>query len=286
MSAYLTHLLILISIYAILALSLNLAMGYTGLFNVGHIAFFGIGAYASALLALKFGLPFGLAIIAAGMVAALSGWLISFPTLKLKGDYLAIGTLGIAIVIESVERNWTALTRGPLGLPGISRPMIFSSLFSYLILAIVVVVLTYIIIRQLTATPFGRVLKAIREDEVAAQSMGKNTIKYQTIVLVVSAFFAGLAGSLYAHYITYIDPSAFSLMEAILVFSMVIIGGIASNKGAVIGAAILILLPEPLRFIGFPSSMLGPLRQMIYSAILVLLILKRPQGLVGEYKFR
>lgn len=258
-------------------------MGYTGLFNVGHIAFFGLGAYASALLSLKLGLPFGLAIIAAGLVAALGGWLISFPALKLKGDYLAIGTLGIAIIIESAERNWTALTRGPLGLPGIPRPALVNSLFGYLILAVIIAVLTYIIIRQITAAPFGRVLKAIREDEIAAQAMGKNTIKYKTIVLTVSAFFAGLAGSLYAHYITYIDPSAFSLMEAILVFSMVIIGGIASCKGAVIGAAILILLPEPLRFIGFPSSMLGPLRQMIYSAILVLLILKRPQGICGEY---
>lgn len=286
MSAYIFHLLILIAIYSILSLSLNLAMGYTGLFNVGHIAFFGLGAYASALLSLKLGLPFAMALIAAGLVAALGGWLISFPALKLTGDYLAICTLGIAVVIESVERNWTALTRGPLGLPGIPRPALVSSLSGYLILAVIVAVLVYIIIRQITATPFGRVLKAIREDEIAAQSLGKDTIKYKTIVLAVSAFFAGLSGSLYAHYITYIDPSAFSLMEAILVFSMVIIGGIASCKGSVIGAAILILLPEPLRFIGFPSSMLGPLRQMIYSAILVLLILKRPQGLAGEYKFK
>jgi len=286
MESYITHLLILISIYAILALSLNLAMGFTGLFNLAHIAFFGIGAYASALLALKFGVSFWIGLIAAGLIAAFFSWLLSFPTLKLKGDYLAIGTLGFAIIIESIERNWVGLTRGPLGLPGIPRPAFLNSLGSYLILVIVFAVLTYLIIKQLTNAPFGRVLKSIREDEIAAKTLGKNTFKFKTTALVVSAFFAGLAGSLYAHYISYIDPSSFSIMEVILVFSMVIIGGIASNRGAVIGAAVLILLPEPLRFIGFPSSMLGPLRQMIYSAILVLLIIKRPQGLVGEYRFK
>lgn len=286
MEAYLIHLLILIGIYAILSLSLNLAMGFTGLFNIGHVAFFGIGAYTSALLSLRLGAPFWLGLIAAGLVSALFGWLLSWPTLKLKGDYLAIGTLGFAIIIESIERNWTSLTRGPLGLPGIPRPSLFNSLPGYLILVIIFAIITYLIIRQITKAPFGRVLKSIREDEIAALSLGKDTFKFKTIALVVSAFFAGIAGSLYAHYITYIDPSSFSIMEAILIFLMVIIGGMASNKGAIIGAALLILLPEPLRFIGFPSSMLGPLRQMIYSAILILLILKRPQGILGEYRFK
>jgi len=279
MAAYLIHLLILIGIYAILSLSLNLAMGFTGLFNIGHVAFFGIGAYTSALLALRFNISFWFCIIAAGLVTAFFGWLLSFPTLKLRGDYLAIGTLGFAIIIESIERNWTSLTRGPLGLPGIPRPSI-----NYLFLVIVFAVLTYFVLEKITKAGFGRVLKAIREDEIAAQALGKNTFKFKAVALIVSAFFAGIAGSLYAHYITYIDPSSFGILEAILVFSMVIIGGMASNKGAVIGAALVILLPEPLRFIGFPSSMLGPLRQMIYSAILVLLILKRPNGILGNQK--
>jgi branched-chain amino acid transport system permease protein len=286
MLSYLIHLLILISIYSILSLSLNLALGYTGLFNLAHIALYGIGAYTSALLTLRLALPFWFGLISAGAVSALFGYFLSFPTLKLKGDYLAIGTLGFAIIIESIERNWIGLTRGPLGLPGILKPAVFDTLPMYLLLTFIFAGLTYLIIKRLTIAPFGRVLKSIRDDEIAAESLGKNTYKFKTIVLTASAFFSGIAGSLYAHYITYIDPSSFSLLEVILVISMVMIGGAASNKGAILGSAVLILLPEPLRFIGFPSAMLGPLRQMIYSAILVLLILKRPRGLIGKYKFK
>lgn len=286
MLAYLIHLLILISIYSILALSLNLALGFTGLFNLAHIAFYGIGAYTSALFSLRLGIPFWFSLFGAGLVSALFGYLLSFPTLRLKGDYLAIGTLGFAIIIGSIERNWIGLTRGPLGLPGIPKPALFDTLPTYLFLVLICTSLTYLIIRRLTNSPFGRVLKSIRDDEIAAESLGKDTYKFKTIALIVSAFFAGLAGSLYAHYITYIDPSSFSLLEVILVISMMMIGGAASNRGAVLGAVFLIFLPEPLRFIGFPPSMLGPLRQMIYSAILILLILKRPQGLAGEYKFK
>jgi branched-chain amino acid transport system permease protein len=153
-------------------------------------------------------------------------------------------------------------------------------------LVAIFVVITYLIIRRIVNSPFGRVLKAIREDEMVAASVGKNVIKYKTIVLAVSAFFAGIAGSLYAHYITFIDPSSFTVMESILIISMIIIGGLASVRGAVIGAAILILLPEPLRFLPIPSFAVGAVRVLIYSAILVTLIINRPQGIFGEFTFK
>lgn len=283
---YLLNLLIFSGIFAILGVSLNLSMGFTGLFNLGHAAFFGIGAYASALLMLGLGFPFLLALLLAGLVAAFFGYLISLPTLRLKGDYLALATLGFAFIIDAFLRNWIELTRGPLGIPGIPKPnifgFIFSDLFSFFILTIAILAIVVIVILKVTRSPFGRVLKAIREDETAAEHLGKNTFKYKTIALVISAFFAGLAGSLYAHYITFIDPSSFGVQVLVLVLSIVIIGGMASIKGSVAAAFLLIFLPEPLRFIGLPSSIVGAGRQIIYAIALLAIMMKKPEGLFYE----
>ena len=289
LEAFIIHLLILIMIYIILSISLQLSMGFTGLLNIGHVAFYGIGAYTSALLALNFGIPFWFGLIIGGLLAGFFGLLLAVPTLKLRGDYLAIATLGFAIIVENVLRNWTEVTRGPLGLPGIPKPELFGfvfSGFSFLILAGGIALITYLIINHITSSPFGKVLKAIREDELAATSLGKNIRKYKTQALIISAFFAGIAGSLYAHYITFIDPSSFTVLESILIISMMIVGGLASNKGAVIGAIVLILLPEPLRFLPIPSFAVGALRQMIYAGLLTYLLIKRPQGILGEHFLR
>lgn len=284
--AYILHLLILICIYVILSLGLNLSMGYTGLFNLGHAAFFGIGAYISALLALNLGVPFWLSLPLGGLVAAFFGLILVYPTSKLRGDYLALATLGFVVIVESVFRNWTDVTRGPLGLPGIPKPELFSftfsSLHSYFILALVFALIACLVIKRLVDSPFGRVLKAIRDDEVAAATVGKNVLKYKTLALVVSAFFGGVAGSLYAHYITFIDPTSFTIMESILIITMIIIGGLASIRGSIAGAAIIILLPEPLRFLPIPSFAVGALRMMIYAAVLVAVIMRRPRGIFGE----
>lgn len=289
MFPYFENLIILGSIFSVLSVSLNLTMGYTGLFNLGHAAFFAIGAYVSALLALGLGMPFWVCIIAAALFAALFGFLLGFPTLKLRGDYLALGTLGFAFIVEAVLKNWTDVTRGPLGLPGIPRPELLGIQFSlelYMLLALAFLGVTIIVTHRVINSPFGRVLKAIREDETAAQTLGKNTVRYKIIVLTMSAFFAGIAGSLYAHYITFIDPTSFSLPVLILLLSAVIIGGLGSIRGAVAGAFLLILLPEPLRFIGLPSNLVGAGRQMIYAVLVLIILLKRPQGLFGEYIFR
>ena len=284
-SAYFIHLLILVGIYLILAISLQLAVGFTGLLNLGHIAFYCVGAYVSALLSLL-GVPFWLCFLLAGIIAMLFGFLLSLPTNKLKGDYLALATLGFSFVIYALALNWTSLTRGPLGLPGIPRPVVFGFIFSnnlsFLILTFVVVLISYLIIRKVTVSPFGKVLEAVRDDELATRILGKNTFKIKSIALGTSAFFAGLAGSLYASYITFIDPSSFTLMQLIPVICIVIIGGLASLKGTVIATIILVLLPEPLRFIGFPSSIIGPARQIIYALILLLILIYRPKGFYGK----
>ncbi len=284
-SAYFIHLLILIGIYLVLTLSLQLAMGYTGLLNLGHVAFYAIGAYISALLSMN-GVPFLLAILAAGAGAALCGALLALPTNRLKGDYLALATLGFSFVIYAIALNWVSVTRGPLGIPGIPKPdifgMSFSSNVSFLVLTYVVVIIAYFIIRRVATSPFGRVLQAIRDDELAAKVLGKNTNRMKTLAMSFSAFFAGIAGSLYAHYITFIDPSSFTILQLIPIISIVIIGGMASLKGTVIATFVLVLLPEPLRFIGFPSAIVGPMRQIIYALLLILILVFRPKGLYGK----
>ena len=284
-SAYLIHLLILVGIYLILTLSLQLAIGYTGLLNLGHIAFYAIGAYTSALLALACW-SWLMCVLLAGIVAMIFGFLLSLPTNKLKGDYLALATLGFSFVVYAVALNWTGLTRGPLGLPGIPRPEIFnisfSSNISFLILTFSIVIITYFIIRKISISPFGKVMEATRDDELATRVLGKNTFKVKSITLAISAFFAGIAGSLYASYISFIDPSSFTLLQLIPPLCIVIIGGLASLKGTIIATFILVLLPEPLRFIGFPSSIVGPMRQIIYALVLISILVYRPKGFYGK----
>ncbi|MBT3817122.1 MAG: branched-chain amino acid ABC transporter permease [Candidatus Magasanikbacteria bacterium] len=285
LSAYIIHLLILIGIYLILCLSLQLALGYTGLLNLGHIAFYAIGAYTSALLTLS-GVPFIVSFLMAGIVSALFGYLLAFSTNKLKGDYLALATLGFTFVIYAIALNWTDLTNGALGLAGIPKPdlgilQIKSNAF-YLFFVSITAVFSYLIINKIVKSPFGKVLEAIRDDELAVRILGKNTFKIKNYSLAVSAFFAGIAGSLYAHYITFIDPSSFGFMQIIPILSIVIIGGIASLRGTVLATFVLVLLPEPLRFIGFPSSVVGPVRQIIYALMLLLILMYRPKGFYGK----
>lgn len=278
-TAYLVHLGILAGIYVILTLSLNLAVGYTGLLNLGHVAFFGIGAYATAILSTQ-GFPWWVGLVAGVLLAALAGVLLALPTARLKGDYLALATLGFTFILGAVARNWQSLTRGALGIPGI--PRIASTNIWFLIIVAVIAILISILVRYLTHSSFGRVIQAIRDDDLAAASLGKNVFAYRTASLSISAALAGLAGVLFAHFITFIDPSIFSIDELILLFSMVIVGGLASVRGSIIGAVLIFLLPEPLRFIGFPSSVIGPMRAILFAVLLLLILVYRPKGLFGK----
>lgn len=287
---YLLHILVITGIYIILTLSLNLVVGYTGLASLGHIAFSCAGAYTSTLLVLNYGISPWLGLLIGACVAGILGVIVGFPSLRLKGDYLALATFGLGVIVYSVAKNWVSLTRGPMGLPGIPGFTIFgfaiSETWSYLILVVLFVLLTFFVIRRVVNSPFGRVLQGIREDETATLAMGKNVYKYKIIVFVIGAFFAAIAGSLYAHYITFIDPSSFTVMESITILLMVVFGGMGSLAGSFVGASILIIFPELLRFVGMPSSVAAPLRQMIYGILLIILMLKRPQGILGKYKFR
>ena len=285
MLEYFLHLAILICIYAILVTSLNLALGFTGLLNLGHIAFFGIGAYTSALL-VKAGVPFIIAFLAAGIIAACFGYILMLATRKLKGDYLALTTLGFSFVIYSILLNWISLTRGPLGIPGIPKPdffgFIISTNLSYLVFAAIVCIIIVALLMKITNSPFGRLLQATRDDELGLRVLGKNTFLLKAKAMMISAGGAGIAGSLFAHYLSYIDPSSFLLTEIIFVVTIVIVGGIASMKGSIFATILLVLLPEALRFLSLPSNILGPARQIIYALLLIIILLIRPRGLFGR----
>ncbi len=286
---YLLHILIVASVYAVLAWSLDLLVGHTGLLSLTQAAFYGFGAYSSALLAVHFGAPFGVGVLAGMVAAAPLSLLISIPSLRLHDDYFVIGTFGFQMILFSVFNNWMELTRGPLGIPGIPQPVIFgwhvSSHLDFLILGVGFAAIAYLVVWRITSSPFGRVLHAIREDEVFAKAHGKNTLYFKVTAFAVSAALAAMAGSLYAHYITYIDPTSFTVMESILIISMVIIGGAGSTWGPLVGAVVLVTLPEALRFVGLPSAVAANLRQIIYGSLLVIMMMFRPRGLVGKYGF-
>jgi branched-chain amino acid transport system permease protein len=266
-----------------------LVVGYTGLLSITQAAFYGIGAYMTAILMTSaLHINFFLALILGMIVSGLLSLLIGFVLSKFKDDYYALGSFGFNVIIYSIFLNWQSLTRGPLGIPGIPRPNLFGYIFSdnisFLILSVIFLVIIYFVSQFITNSSFGRVLKGIREDEQAISVFGYRTLWYKLTIFVIGAMMAAVAGSLFASYITFIDPSSFALMESIFILAIIILGGLANNKGAVIGAVCLILLPEILRFVGFPNDIAAQMRQVTYGVILILLMLYRPQGLVGEYR--
>ena len=285
---YLLHIGILSSIFAILAIGLNLVMGYTGLLSVTHAAFYGIGAYASAILMRSHNLNFFVAMLVGVLLSMSIALLIGLVLSKFDGDYYALASLGFNVIMFGVMLNWEELTRGPLGIPGIPKPELFGhTIFSsseYFILTAFFLIMMYLLARYIGRSSFGRTLKGIREDEVALQVFGFKTIYFKLAVFVIAAGMAAIAGSLYGSYITFIDPKAFIVMESVMIIAMIILGGLANNKGAVVGAALFILLPEILRFVGFHPDIAGHMRQIVYGIVLVVLMMYRPQGLFGEYK--
>lgn len=286
---YLLHILILIGIYTILSVSLNLIAGYTGLLSIAHAAFYGVGAYVVAIMALKLHSPFLVNIICAVLLSSLLGALVGIPSLRIRDDYFVIATFAFQVITFSILNNWVSFTGGPMGLPGIPQPTILgleiSSNIRFLALVGIMCALMLWISSRIVRSPFGRVLKAIREDEVFAQAAGKNIASYKVLVFVIGAGMAAVAGVMYAHYISFIDPTSFTVMESIFIISIVIIGGAGSLWGPVTGAVVLVLLPELLRFVGLPSSMAANLRQIIYGGLLVAFMMWRPKGLLGKYAF-
>jgi len=287
---YLLHILIVALIYAIFAVSLNLELGYAGLYNFGQVAFFGIGAYTSALLGLA-GLPVSLGMVCGMVAAGVAGGLLAIPALRLTGDFFGIATLVFAEMVRLFFLNERWLTKGPMGLPAIPRPFWIgeriAGLPMFLIFCTLLTLLVFLTGRRLTTTPFGRALKVVREDEYVAKALGKNVLSLKIRAVILGSVLAGLAGSLWAHYISYISPSDFTLNETILVLLCVVLGGKGTNWGPILGAFVIIFFQESLRFLPIPTDfgrLVAPLQGMIYGFVLILIMLKRPEGIISEYK--
>jgi branched-chain amino acid transport system permease protein len=281
---YLFHIGVIAGIYVILAQSLNLIVGYTGQAALGHAGFYCLGAYASALLSLHFDIAPLLSTIGAACIGGAAGVLVSYPSIRLKGDYLALATFGAGVIVYSIAMNWVSVTRGSMGLPGIPLYTVFAatvqSPIAYFALVAGVAALTMATVYRIVRSPFGRVLQAIRDDEIAPMALGKNVARYKIAGFGVGGMFAGVAGALYAHYVGFIDPTNFTSMESIAILLMVVIGGMGTLPGPIIGATVLVAFPELLRFLDVSSSIAGPLRQMLYSFLLIVLMMRRPQGLM------
>ncbi len=278
-SQYLLRICVMIGVYSVLATSLNLVTGYTGQVSLGHAAFYAIGAYTSALLSTKLGLSFFITAPLGAAMAGLAGLMLGLPTLRLTGSYLSITTMGFAEVVRMILLNWESVTNGPMGIQRIPRPVLFGSPLSlmnkglyYLMLAMVG--LTTYCIYAIVRSNTGRALTAIRDDELAATMMGVHAMRHKVLAFVVSAFFCGLAGAFYAHMINYIDPNTFSFDTSIVILSIVILGGMGTMTGPLLGAVLLISFPELLRF-------MAEYRFVVYGMILVIMMRFRPQGFLG-----
>jgi len=280
---YYFQVLMLIGINIVLAVSLNLVNGFTGQFSIGHAGFMAVGAYTSAMFTLKIGQPLAaswhflpgpvaeglallMALVAGGLLAAVAGWIVGLPSLRLRGDYLAIVTLGFGEIIRVLILNIDAIGAAR-GLPGIPQYSTFFWVFGTAVLVIVVA-------RRIATSTHGRALFAIRDDEVAAEALGVDTTRYKVLAFVLGAFFAGVAGGLFAHFLSYLNPSSFTFIKSIEVIAMVVLGGMGSISGSVLAAIVLTLLPEVLRSV-------KELRMVIYSLMLIILMITRPQGLLG-----
>ena len=295
MNPYYYDILIGIGINIILAAGLNLVNGYTGQFSLGHAGFMGVGAYAASWATLTYGYAFGsgavattgvfiIALLAGGLLAALAGLAVGVPSLRLKGDYLAIVTLGFNEIIKGVIQNAEPLG-AQRGLGGMVQHTNFFWTFAFAALTVYVVV-------NLVRSTYGRGFLAVRDDEIAAEAMGINTTKYKVLAFVLGAFFAGIAGGLYAHFKQFIHPEGFNFIRSVDIVVMVIIGGMGNTTGVCFAAVLLTILPEWLRTVAryewLPEWLrhVAENRMILYSLLLIVLMLTRPQGLFGGISFK
>jgi len=297
---YSLHLLMLLFVYTMAACSLNMVIGYCGLLNLAHAGYFALGAYTYALCTLALGWGYIPATLSAAVLAAALSLCLSVPARRFKGDFFVLISLAVQLVFFGLFYNWYSsdhppgtlenLTNGPFGLEGVGRPeflgkeldrgpslIIFAGVFAAIVLAGSYWILT---------SPWGRLLKAIRDDEIAVRSLGKSPGKARTEVMAIACAVAAVAGSLYASYLGYVDPSLSSLDQSMLFLAMVLLGGVERFWGPMVGAAVLLLLPELLREVGFSGQIAPSLRNIIVGVVLCILMHSRPEGLLGSYKLK
>jgi branched-chain amino acid transport system permease protein len=281
----------MLNIYILLILSANLPTGLANLLSICQAAFYGIGAYFSAYFLLHWDLPFVVIALAVMVLTGICSLIVSFTSTRLKGDYFVLATLAFQMIIFSILYNWTDVTGGPYGIAGIPPIKLFgiidvSGVFCYFLLTTILMLLVLFLFNDIKSSPYGRVLNAIRNDELAVLSFGRNPATFKNWAFFISAAFSGLAGLLYASYISYIDPTSFTIDESIFIITALFIGGTGNIRGPIAGALFVIIVPEILRFVGLPNSIEANLRQIIYGFTLVLVLYFSPQGLLGDLKIK
>ena len=284
---YLLHICIMLAIYGMLASSANLLIGYGGLLTMAHAAFYGLGAYVYALLSLHFGWPLWATLPCAVAAGALVGWLFGLAALRFRNESFVLATIGFQMIVYVVLYNWTDLTRGPYGISGIPRPAVFGFTIEAVPQLFFFSTVMFLIILGISAliarSPFALSLKALRENEAAAQTLGISPRRQYIRAMIVSSALAAVPGVCFAGYVTYIDPTSFTLQESIFIASILLVGGSGNLRGPLCGAAFMLVLPEVMRFVGMPDAIAANMREIIYGALLILLMYYRPQGLAGEY---
>jgi len=283
-STYQTNVMTTALMYVVLGLGLNIVVGMAGLLDLGFVAFYAVGAYTYALLNLHFGLGFWAVLPIGGAMAATFGILLGFPVLRLRGDYLAIVTLGFGEIIRLILENWSEFSQGPSGISNIPRPSFFgmdlslgSSITYVYYLMVIGVIITIFIVNRLQDSRLGRAWIALREDEVACQAMGIDKRKTKLVAFSLGAFWAGIIGVVFAAKTTFINPASFTFLESAIILSIVVLGGMGSIIGVVLGALILILMPEYLRA-------LSEYRMLAFGGILVAMMVFRPQGMIANIR--
>lgn len=284
---YIFHIVIMLNIYIMLVLSANLTIGLANLLTMCQAAFYGIGAYIGTFFLMRFHVPLVVIIAVVALVTGAFSLLVSYASVKLKGDFFVLATMGFQLIVYTILYNWTPVTRGPYGIPGIPGIRILgiwevSGVYGYLAISIILAAATVYVFHRLHNSPYGRELRAIKADELMVQSMGRDTVAAKAWAFFISASVAGVAGVIYASYVSYIDPTSFTLNESIFIISALFIGGIGNVKGPIFGALFVVLLPELLRFVGLPDAIAANLRQIIYGLSLILVVYFRPQGLFGK----
>ena len=284
---YLLHIGVMLGIYGMLALSANLLIGFGGLLTMAQAAFYGLGAYAYALLSLRLGLPFLATLPAAIALCAFAGWLFGHAALRFRNEAFVLATIGFQMIVYVTLYNWTGLTRGPYGISGIPRPSVLGlgieSVPAFFLFTLVLFALVFVFMRLVCTSPFALSLKALRDDEAAAQTLAICPKGQYIRAMVLSAAVAAVPGVCFASYITYIDPTSFTLSESIFIACILLVGGSGNLKGPMSGVVFMIILPEALRFVGLPDSVAANLREIVYGVMLVVLMYLKPKGLAGAY---
>lgn len=290
MSPYVLSLLISIAIFAVLSMSLSLLIGHLGIFSMAHAALFGVGAYTFAFLTVQQGWSALGGTAAAVAVTALAGAVMAVPALRVAGDYFIVASFALQIVASSVFANWTSVTGGTGGVPGIMRPIVGPlDLFAdqpFLVYSVLVMLLVMGLAMRLVRSPYGRMMHVIRDDEVVAATMGKPVHSTKVLVTVLAGAFAGLGGVVYGQYLMYISPGSFEVATSVSIITMVVVGGMTSVVGAAVGAAIIVLIPQVLQQLNLAQSVAGPLEQVLFGLLLVILMFTRPQGLLADKPHR